>query len=409
MRSRGSNTGAHPQDSAAPFTFFGRILRAADDAPIAGAKVTFVTRALPGRLNSGVANRGEFYRDGILGEFATDANGLFSATATSRSGCLACVEAEGYARRTVLITAEHATREAAAVIRLWRGAVVCATVTNGTGQPLSGITVRLSGSIAEFKDKPGWDIRVLPPIWTAETDSRGQCTLAGIYPDTGLTVALERGGDTLPCPSPGIIRLQPGEERELQLQVVEKIVLGVMLDQRDIPVSRCEVWVQDAESSGPHLFWSEDPVARTLTDSNGHFEFSLAPGLWNVGPGIPLRGEFNDERSVAPLAQAVRIEESGGDQEIILRVHRAGIELRLERCGKLLLRNARDDVAASYTVRIGTVLWCAGNISGGTTAGLDLPATDILLEWRIGVDPVEVRELVIPPAGVVELSLGARK
>ncbi|MEW6745330.1 MAG: carboxypeptidase-like regulatory domain-containing protein [Planctomycetota bacterium] len=379
----GSNTGARSQDSEATLTFFGRVLRAEDDTPIAGAKVTLPARALPAWLRSAPTNRGEPDRKGILGELATDANGLFSAEARSRSECLACVEAEGYARQTVLITPEHATREAPAAIRLWRGASVRATVTDGTGQPLNGITVCLSGSIAELKDKPGWDIRFAPPIWAAKTDHMGQCTLAGIYPDADLTVALEREKDPLPCRSPGIIRLQAGEARDLRLRVVAKVLRGVMLDQHDIPVAGCEVWVREAESTEPHL-WSEAPTARTVTDSSGRFGISLAPGLWYVGPRITRREGVNEEHAVAPLAQVVRIDESGGDQDVILRVYRG-----------LFIRGRVVDPKGAVPIVGCTVFGISWSYSGQTEAEMKQDGTFTLGsvppgEYVLGASPEDL-------------------
>ena len=291
-----------PLATEADARFFGRVLDAATDQPLAGAWV---------RLDDLVtwdAAAGGFERPGVA-EASSGTDGLFELRLCSwRPGVLRIVR-EGYGMAMVSASAAFGSPLEPRVVSLEREAALEITVV-GASEPLRAVVSVPSHHL--LNESGPWNYRWLPdPRWEApvQADQTGGARLAGLPPNVPLALRLLAGEETVHESEP--LRLDPGETRRLELVLSAGAgIRGVVVDEAGAPAPGTEVWLVKGAQAETTLFHSYvEPFARTRADERGAFAFAgVEDGEWTVGPastravGAPARPDL-----VAGLAHAVRI------------------------------------------------------------------------------------------------------
>lgn len=303
----------------------GRVLRAADGAPIEGASVHVHALGVE-RIGASQLAR----PSGGRGDATTDAQGRFALASTSWERNALLVEAAGHAPRCVLAPEVPEEGELAPLeIRLEPAAGLELALRAPGGEPLAGLEARLSINAAALAGLERLDA---PPLTrSASSDADGLARLADLPGGVALELELfdpraEGGRGGLVYRAPRALVLGPGESRRLELVVPAPDSLrGRLVDQRGRPVANHPVWlVPDRGEELVVFFAHARPLRESVSDEQGYFALPRVPaGRWWVGPAPLPAGDARPlEERVAPLAQALEHAPGPRGEPVELRVVR---------------------------------------------------------------------------------------
>lgn len=309
--------------------FVGRVL---DDAgqPMGGLPVVLPDNR--GMLVDGEVVAPEYART------STDGEGYFELDGRSWARTPVRIDAPGFGRALVALTEGHETRDTAQVVHLLRAAAIEARVASARGPAPAEVVLRATTNFSNLirprsvvGSQTGHD-----PWWKAGADRDGRIVLDGLPPGVPLSLELRQGADVLKRVAEEI-RLEPGERRELDLEVGTGVpVEGIAIGETGAPVARLEVWLCPADEKR----WSPDGIdeelpryltrrdaelaMRATTGEDGRFRFEgVEPGRWLCGPGwVDVEKAANRAALAAPLAVFVLVEPELGARDVVLEVVR---------------------------------------------------------------------------------------
>lgn len=218
----------------------------------------------------------------------TEADGSLRLALSSRVEYRVRVEAAGYAPRTVVVEAGHATQAEAQVIRCLRQAALEVRVSDAEQRPLAEFELALTLDPAWRENEQPDGIRLSgPAALEARTDAHGRARFEALPARVAFTLC----GKVRTRPV-RVLRLDgglaPGELHTLDWALGTGCVLtGTVLDQAGEPVANLPLWLAPAGAQAgffePRL--SPESLLTTESDEHGLFRFEdVAAGAWRVGP-----------------------------------------------------------------------------------------------------------------------------
>jgi len=146
--------------------------------------------------------------------------------------------------------------------------------------------------------------------------SNGSFELRGVETSRSWRIEVHDGGQRLQR-LPGLVRLRPGERREIDWSIAGCRVSGTAVGAQGEPMAGHEVWLLPAAELPGRFFapWYP-PHDRTQTDEAGGFAFELVPpGDWLVGASARYRG-------IAACGEPVSVPLGGEEVWVDLVMHR---------------------------------------------------------------------------------------
>jgi hypothetical protein len=297
--------------------FCARLVAREDQQPIAGARVHVEARAAAMPENA-VLN------------FATDADGRFEVDlATARSPYLA-IHASGFGPALVMPQVGHETPAKAIVLLLDRAATLNVHLLGPGGIPVAGARIRASTGFEHLLRPDGAEllstVGIADPVWNAETDAQGACTIAALPPDAPLHLEATREGKTLRKETEPVT-LRAGEERTIRWTIgAGSRLSGRVTEISGAAVAGLDLWLLRAESDHPVLLSSSadsSVVKRKRSGAGGEYAIEdVAAGKWWIGPA-PSRAyrDGPSQDAIAPLAVMVEIPEGAAEvrQDLVVR------------------------------------------------------------------------------------------
>ena len=276
--------------------FFGRVIAAADGAPVA---------------NADIRRRG---REETV--TTTDLDGIFTLPIEEGRIPTAIrlhrIDALGFGPALFQAAAGHERRDLALDLELRpAGGITVATPPASEDAPPRSIVVSAIVHTVLQPDEAfatGSDLE-----WTAAIDATGHGVRSGLPSRVPLAVSIRSGREVVHR-FPGDVVLDDGEQRELRWAPAEATtVIATLIDQYGQPVRGIRVGAfasvrSRAPSIGSIAFVSRDDTAidRGVTDEQGTVEFRLDAGDYWIGP-TPARSRKVDEDSVSPTAHALTV------------------------------------------------------------------------------------------------------
>jgi hypothetical protein len=366
--------------------FHARLVDAATDAPISGARVRI---------------------DGAESGVESDAAGRFQLSARSWIDRFARIEAPGYSWRVASISAGHGSPAKALVIELQRSGTLELHV-RAAGLPLvdASVTVSTDAYHMHLQRRIG-DFYLggtEPPEWHAKTGVDGVARLEELPSGAPLNVRIDARERSRIEPTP--ITLTPGETRRVEVAFDRGArIVGRVETTDGRSLAGVEIWrlVAEYPLNSKLLESYEKPVEAARSDSDGGFAFESVPaGAWWIGvapeqspSGVPL----------APLAMLVDVSPTIGVVEVVVRTDEG-----LHITGVVLDPDGQPAQSLIFAQRSSLELFAHANASpNGQFSVGPLPAGDYELSAG-GVGAKHARsEKVVAAAGAsgVELRLKA--
>jgi hypothetical protein len=270
-----------------------RVLDAANDQPIAGARLRAV-----GEYHS---SRGDEKLD-LLRMRTTGADGRGRVLVNPFTAAHVRVDAEGFSPQLVVAHSGFERPEHALVVRMARPATLRVHVERSGFDVPASAGVRLSASFQAERDLSG-------PIkrndFSALVDENGLAVLEGLPAGILLQAQVDGFKQHAHVQTDPIV-LSSGEVREVTWTLAKGCRLeGDLLDQGDRPVANTWLGLERA-STDESSFASRDRVAarESMTDASGHFVFDDVPaGSWVLGALTEMRNVGMERRTNAePLS-----------------------------------------------------------------------------------------------------------
>lgn len=251
------------------------------------------------------------------GVVRTDPEGRFQLRYPARGGTRhALLEVEGFAPRYLELTAEHGQPDRARTIELEAGRRVNAHLVHVAGEPVRGVTLRLTASRSELSIPEGRAVTGSWHVWEQESDADGVAALRDLPRGVPLTAEVRRDGE-LVWRRAQPLRLGDEDPHEPVFVIEEGLpVLGRVTDGGGRGVE-CELWLlrgtdEESSSERPYLFLGPHDVhraaARVRSDETGRFRFDgVQPGDWWLGIAPPPEGS-GVSSGPACLAQHLAVE-----------------------------------------------------------------------------------------------------
>ncbi len=383
--------------------FFGRVVDAASDAPLADARVRIDD------IESWTAAAGGWNPAGV----STTTSGLdgnFDLRIRSWKPGVVRVSREGYSEVFASASGIHPSALEPWIVRLEREAVLELVVVQAGAAPQSGLVARASAESTYLLTEAGpWNFRWRPdPFFEATTDSSGTARLVRLPARVPLDLRLARNDKTLFESTD--IRLAPGETRRIEVSLAGAVNLhGIVRDSEHTPMAGIEIWavkgVEGEPGQSRFLLPIEDAFAKTRTDAGGRFVLEGLPaGDWTVGPA-PTRhfGSPAGADLVTGLAQPVKIEAGAQPDELEYVVWR-GLYVRGRALGPKSEPVASASVFATGPAFFGLVLAITDR-SGAFELGPLVPGTYSLQGRASGFGGYTNSAIVQAEAGSVDVRL----
>jgi hypothetical protein len=319
---------------------FGRVVSAADEAPIRDAVI-----GVPNEFDSGR----EFEKhvldvDDVRAVTRTDGDGRFELD-ESVVGSVMMVRSSGFGQQLLDRAWLGPAHEAPFVIELAPAAKLDVRVSNRVGSPMAGVEIRLIANAYEStprSDLPHKGIISLLVGAHRVTDDNGQATFAQLPADVPFDAELW-SAQTLLVRDPDELVLEAGKvnSREWHLGA-GSTVTGRVVDDAGQPVGGTTLWLTQhlvpETSSVRRTSWGwfdRDKIARKCcTDAEGGFTIeNVTPGRWWLGVAPSMQRITHPalvvEDAIAPVAEAFDVDPQGDTVNLLLRVNR-GLYIRGE-------------------------------------------------------------------------------
>lgn len=225
------------------------------------------------------------------------------------------IEATGYSPITIIATRGQDSAGYAALIRLSRSASL-SLAFNARGTALNAEAIVSIASMWTQIHVHGRE-SIYPQNgqeklhWTGQVNMIEKTTINDLPTQVPLVIRVTPESAT-PCSQPGAVTLEPGETRDLVLELCPPIALnGQVLSPPGRPVSNLTLWAMPATRQGDTYFTRVGAsAARTATtDGTGHFLIEgLSDGQWWIGPRPTPSSVIRGESAIAPLAHWIKIE-----------------------------------------------------------------------------------------------------
>jgi len=307
----GAEEGPAAQPSAPDRVYFARVVDAQTDKPIAGAVVT------PARLRRSSSAP-------TSSATTTDPYGQFEIRLRSGAPQVVRVDAEGYAWALAAVERDPREHEEPTEIALTLAAVAEVAVST-KGRPTAGATVWVSTNMHRTQADLTADGPLLldaDPTWSAVADEQGVVRIDGLPSYVSLFVEVAHGGRRQFTPH--ALSLVPGQTQHVDVRLDgEATIRGRIESASGCAVSDIEVWLVVADGKRPGMLSTDtDVFANARSDEHGSFAFpAVSAGEWLVGIAPPRPKDR--WKSLAPVAELVRVLGSEGEIDVVLRSDRA--------------------------------------------------------------------------------------
>lgn len=309
--------------------YFGRILSAADWAPIPGAQIDVGLMNSP-HVGDGMVTEVRRLDPAPTAHTVTDSEGVFELLIPSWVRHDARVSAPGFSEAFIDISSGHEMRVTAMDTCLCNAATLSAVLTDSGGRPALDAGVVLWTDVSSLARPHNGEV-VVPVIfrceWQHNTSDKGICVIRDIPSEVPMHVELYREGKLLRRDLPDMT-LRPGENRAVDWKIDAGCVIsGSVTDQMNKTVSGCTLWIERAGYDGPENFdaihRNEVPVEATTTNEGRYEVRGISPGIWWIGPA-PARNSVAppDLEAISPVAQVVTVREGDVDVKADLQVTR---------------------------------------------------------------------------------------
>jgi hypothetical protein len=306
-------------DTSRDQTFFGRVLAADDERPIAAARVRLFDGSTTPNAALARADRAV-----LIEELATDDEGRFEVSIPGWKSVTLRVDAKGFGPLVLRPSGAHGELERAAELRLARAATLVVRV-EGPGASLAGAELSLAtDTVRGARSAPGLE-------WSQPLPASGELVFDDLASGTPLRARVRRGAELL-LEVPDPVLLRPGERREVVWSIASGTRLsGTVLAASGEPLAGIELWLVRANrAGGGDRYLSErdaPPHAGTRSDAHGAFVFEdVAAGDWWLGPAARRFPESVPEAELGELASTralgVTVAPGIAEQSVVLRVER---------------------------------------------------------------------------------------
>jgi protocatechuate 3,4-dioxygenase beta subunit len=312
--------------------YFARLLDRETGSPVPGAAVQLMRN----RGGSEDAEGKWIQRIAAVGQARTDATGRFDVSLASWMNPHLRIEAEGYG---LLLAGPHAGHEDAAHaedLLVSRGGTLRGLVVDAAGKPMADTALVLEATGYKLDtggqdDVPGEWIDYPSEHWRVDLDATGRCVVAGLPARVEIEIEVRQGKAVLRRDAQPL-ELQPGQvvERTWTIGAGTRIE-GSMVDQRNNPVAKHEVWLLKRQWPGEKYvdaYERTEAAATAKADAQGRFTFEdVVPGPWWLCPAATRGyGDPVDPDGVAPKTQTIEVL-PGAVQSVTLVVTR-GLVIR---------------------------------------------------------------------------------
>ncbi len=333
--------------------FFGRVISAVDERPIAGARILVFDKiqlaglksAGPGPAAVAETDGSGYFRVPCRIEETTESH-ITPVAPPERTlfdpaewGIVYEIAADGFSPALFVTDSQRGSERSPWIARLWRTASLEVVVRDRADLPVLNGTLHVRTDLYEIggDDAMRWAlIGDGMAEWAAKADPTGTYRLANLPSRVPFELELRSEKETLFRP-PDSLGLEPGESRRIAWSIGAGCTLrGILLDQLDHPVAQRLLWLTRRAQAGPpgegFCFYyngdQEKVVQSTRTDTTGAFRFDDVPaGEWWLGPS-PSRTNWweiePDEarQEVVEKAAYVKIPADVIDHRVTLHVER---------------------------------------------------------------------------------------
>ncbi len=301
--------------------FFGRVVDADSEAPIAGARVRSESDE---PLWSSPEPSESSHR-----ELSTSNDGVFDVWGASWWRVELAIDAPGLASAVAKTEPSHETPERAEVIQLRRGARLDVALHDTRMRAFDGLRIKASCKAYQLAQAGHGDEFLGDDAkeWFANCASDGRASLDRMPPSVPLSITIERdNAKLLSLPQP--VTLTPGEQRTITVELhPDALIRGRLLDDADRPIAASVVWLEPGESDfAAEVLRSGDPPTQVAaTNDDGRFQFTEIPdGHWRVGPAADedTQAMTENANALSGLAESATIDSTHRSVELTLRASR---------------------------------------------------------------------------------------